>query len=378
MTRIALLLLLLAIAPALPAAAAPYETTARQAILIDEATGAVLFAKEPDQLMEPSSMSKIMTVYLAFERLKDGSLKMEDEVTVSERAWKMGGSRMFLDVNSRVTIEDLLRGIIVQSGNDAAVALAEAISGSEEAFARLMTERAHELGMKNTTFLNASGWPHEGHLTTARDLAILAEHTIHDFPEYYPLYAEREFTYNGIKQGNRNPLLYRDMGVDGLKTGHAEAAGFGLTASAVRDGRRLILVVNGLPDMQARADETGRLFDWGFRETGNYALFQAGQPVLEADVWLGEAERVALEVQDPLIVTLAREARPDMVVKAIYDGPIPAPIAKGQPVGRIVVTAPGMEPVERVLVAGADVGQLSTLNRLIAAIGYLVWGGQGG
>jgi D-alanyl-D-alanine carboxypeptidase (penicillin-binding protein 5/6) len=358
-------------------AGAAFETTAREAILIDDTTGAVLMEKNADQLMPPSSMSKIMTVYMVFERLRDGNVKLTDELPISERAWRMQGSKMFIDVNSRVSVDALLHGVIVQSGNDATVALAEGLGGTEEAFAARMTERAHELGMTNSTFLNASGWPQEGHLTTARDLATLAHHIIHDFPEYYPLFAVTEYEYNGISQGNRNPLLYKNIGADGLKTGHTEEAGYGLTASAVRDGRRLILVVNGLSDVNTRSEETERLLDWGFRETTNYALIKADETVVDADVWLGDAETVPLVLAEPLVVTLPREARAGMTVKVVYDGPIPAPIAKGTQVGRVVVSAPGYTDVEHPLVAGADVGTLSTLRRLFAAAVYLVRGGGG-
>ncbi|MEX2648564.1 MAG: D-alanyl-D-alanine carboxypeptidase family protein [Alphaproteobacteria bacterium] len=368
----------LILVPGLVAPAGAFETTARQAILVDDATGVVLFEKNADELMAPSSMSKIMTVYMVFERLRDGGLEMADELPVSERAWRMGGSKMFIDVGSRVRVDDLLRGVIVQSGNDAAVALAEGLSGSEEAFGDAMTERAHALGMTNSTFRNASGWPDPQHLTTARDLALLARQIVDHFPEYYPLFSETAFEYNGISQGNRNPLLYKNIGADGLKTGHTKAAGYGLTASAVRDGRRLILVVNGLDNVNVRSQEAERLLDWAFRETRNYQLTRAGESVVDADVWLGAADRVPLVTAEPLVVTLSREARKGMVVKAIFDGPIPAPIVKGTEVGRVVVSAPGYADVERPLLAGADVGELSTLRRLFAAATYLVWGSGGG
>ncbi|MBM3582938.1 MAG: D-alanyl-D-alanine carboxypeptidase [Alphaproteobacteria bacterium] len=371
------LLLGAALSLGLAGSIAAFETTGREAILIDDTTGAVLMEKNADQLMPPSSMSKIMTVYMVFERLRDGSIKLTDELPISERAWRMQGSKMFVDVNSRVSVDALLHGVIVQSGNDATVALAEGLGGTEEAFAARMTERAHELGMTNSTFLNASGWPQEGHLTTARDLATLASHMIHDFPEFYPLFAETEYEYNGISQGNRNPLLYKNVGADGLKTGHTEEAGYGLTASAVRDGRRLILVVNGLGDVNTRSEETERLLDWGFRETTNYALIKADEPVVDADVWHGDTETVPLVLAEPLVVTLTREARAGMTVKVIYDGPLPAPIAKGTQVGRIVVSAPGYTDVEHPLLAGTDVGTLSTLRRLLAAAVYLVRGGGG-
>lgn len=362
----------------LVAPAQAFETTARQAILVDDTTGVVLFEKNADELMPPSSMSKIMTVYMVFERLRDGSLEMSNELPVSERAWRMGGSKMFIDVGSRVRVDDLLRGVIVQSGNDAAVALAEGLSGSEEAFGDAMTERAHALGMTNSTFRNASGWPDPEHLTTARDLALLARQIVDHFPEYYPLFSETAFEYNGISQGNRNPLLYKNIGADGLKTGHTAAAGYGLTASAVRDGRRLILVVNGFESVNVRSQDAERLLDWGFRETRNYQLVGAGEAVVDADVWLGDAAKLPLVTAEPLVVTLSREARKGMVVKAIFDGPIPAPIAKGTEVGRVVVSAPGTADVERPLLAGADVGELSTLRRLFAAAAYLVWGSGGG
>jgi len=369
--------LALAFAVSTPAAAAGPDTTAREAILVDAATGSVLFERNADQLMAPSSMSKIMTIYMVFERLRDGALAMTDELAVSENAWRMGGSKMFIDVGTRVTVADLLRGVIVQSGNDAAIALAEGLGGSEQAFAEQMTARAHELGMTNSTFKNASGWPQEGHLTTARDLALLAGHVIRDFPEYYPLFAETEFTYNGINQGNRNPLLYKAVGADGLKTGHTADAGYGLTAAAVRDGRRLILVLNGLSSVNDRSEEAERLLDWGFRETKNFALLAADEPVVEAQVWLGADPSVPLVLTEPVVVTLSLEARKGMVVKAVYDGPIPAPVAKGTPLGRLVVSVPGVAAIERPLVAGADVGELSTLKRLVAAGKHLIWGSGG-
>jgi D-alanyl-D-alanine carboxypeptidase (penicillin-binding protein 5/6) len=354
-----------------------FDTSAREAILVDDTTGTVLFEKNADQLMPPSSMSKIMTVYILFERLADGSVRLDDEFPVSERAWRMGGSKMFVEVGSRVKVADLLRGIVVQSGNDATIVVAEGLAGSEEAFAAQMNEKARELGMTNTHFTNASGWPEEGHLTTARDLAILAHATIRDFPQFYPVYAEKTFTFNEITQGNRNPLLYKDLGADGLKTGHAAEAGYGLTASAVRDGRRLILVLNGLPGVNTRAEEAERILDWGFRETRNYELFAAGATVAEADVWLGAAKTVPLVTEQAVVLTLSREARKGMQVRAVYDSPVPTPLVKGTPLGRLVVSAPGFAEREYPLVAGADVAKLSPFRRLGAAVAYLVWGAGG-
>ncbi len=350
------------------------ETLAKQAILLDTVSGAVLFEKNADMLMEPSSMSKIMTVYMVFERLADGSLKLDDTLPVSEKAWRKGGSKMFVKVGTRVSVEDLLRGIIIQSGNDATIVIAEGLAGDEESFAAEMTERAHELGLVSSNFTNASGWPDEGHRVTARDLALLAKRTIENFPRYYGYYSELEFTYNDIRQGNRNPLLYKEMGADGLKTGHTKAAGYGLTASAVRDGRRLILVLNGLESAGARSREAERLIEYGFREFSNYTLFDAGETAGEADVWLGDAATVPLVIEAPLVISLTRKARRKMQVKLVYDGPIPAPIEKGARIATLTVTTPGAESFEVPLVAGAEVGKLGPLSRIGAAIGYMVWG----
>ena len=350
------------------------ETKAKQAFLIDNVTGTVLFEKNADELMEPSSMSKIMTIYMVFERLADGSLKLDDTLPVSEKAWRKGGSKMFVKIGDRVSVEDLLRGIIIQSGNDATIVIAEGLAGDEKSFAAEMTDRARELGLESSTFTNASGWPDEDHRVTARDMALLAKLTIENFPQYYGFYAELEFTYNGIRQGNRNPLLYKKMGADGLKTGHTVNAGYGLTASAIRDGRRLILVINGLGSASGRSREAERLIEYGFREFSNYALFEAGEAIGEADVWLGDAATVPLVIEAPLVITLTRKARRKMRVKLVYDGPIPAPVFKGARIATLSVTAPDVEPVEVPLVAGADVGKLGPLSRIGAAIGYMVWG----
>jgi D-alanyl-D-alanine carboxypeptidase (penicillin-binding protein 5/6) len=356
---------------------AAYDTQAREAVLLDMTSGTVLFEKDADVPMPPASMSKIMTAYMVFSRLREGRLSLDDMLPVSEKAWRMGGSKMFVEVNSQVRVEDLLRGVIIQSGNDACVVLAEGLSGSEEAFAEEMNRKAREIGLTGSNFRNATGWPDPEHRMTAHDLAVLAQHLIKDFPEYYHFYSETEFTYNGIRQGNRNPLLYDDVGVDGLKTGHTEASGYGLTASALRGDRRLVLVVNGLPSIKMRSRESERLLEWGFREFDNYKLFAAGGVVTDADVWLGEEGSVPLVIEKDLTVTLPRKARGEMKVTATFEGPLPAPIAKGGRVAKVVVTAPGVDPVEVPLVAGADVGQLGIFGRLGAALKYLLWGNAG-
>jgi D-alanyl-D-alanine carboxypeptidase (penicillin-binding protein 5/6) len=271
-------------------------------------------------------------------------------------------------------VRDLLRGIIVQSGNDACIVVAEALGGTEAAFADMMTDRARELGLTNSVFLNSTGWPEPGHLMTVRDLATIATRIIRDFPQYYEIFSERTFTYANIPQPNRNPLLFRLPGADGLKTGHTEEAGYGLTASAVRNGRRLILVATGMASEDQRARETERLMDWAFREFGNYEFFKAGEVVTEAPVWLGNRPTVPLVVQEGLTVTMSRTARRQMTVKAIYDGPIPAGIRQGQQLATLIIEAPDMKPIQLPLVAGADVPRLGLVGRLGAAVNYLVWG----
>jgi D-alanyl-D-alanine carboxypeptidase (penicillin-binding protein 5/6) len=330
--------------------------------------------KDADLAMPPASMSKIMTVYMVFDRLKEGRLSLDDQLLVSERAWRKGGSKMFVEVGAQVRVEDLLRGVIVQSGNDACIVLAEGLSGSEEAFAEEMTGKALEIGLTGSTFRNATGWPDPEHRMTARDLAILARRTINEFPDYYHYYGEREFTYNEIRQGNRNPLLYKTLGADGLKTGHTKEAGYGLTGSAVRNGRRLILVVNGLESVRARSEESERLIQWGFREFNNYALFEAGETVDEAPVWLGTAARMPLVAKDAIVLTLTRKARKGMKVTVNYQSPIPAPIAEGQEVATLTVTPSEGEAQHYPLYAGADVEQKGPFGRLVAAVEFLVFG----
>jgi D-alanyl-D-alanine carboxypeptidase (penicillin-binding protein 5/6) len=281
---------------------------------------------------------------------------------------------MFVEVGKRVKVENLLHGIIVQSGNDACIVVAENLAGSEEAFAELMTKRAHELGLNNATFKNASGWPNPEHLMSVRDLAKLAEIIISEYPEYYHIFSETEYTFNGIKQYAHNPLLRRDVGADGLKTGYTDAAGYGLTASAVRDGRRLILVVAGLETPGQRARESERLLEHGFRDFKDYELFAPGQTVENADVWLGDQETVPLVTDQRVVLTLTPEARRDLEVKVIYDGPVPAPVAQGTELAQLEISAPGIEPRRVPLVAGEEIQEAGLLGRMSSAIGYLIWG----
>jgi len=355
------------------------DTPASHVYLVDTTTGAVLLDKNGDQLMAPASMSKLMTLYMVFERLQDGRLSLDDKFYVSENAWrkggaKTGGSTMFLEPSMRVRVEDLIRGIIVQSGNDACIVVAEALSGNEDAFAAEMTDRARELGLMDSVFKNSTGWPHPEHRVSPRDLAKLAQLTIEQFPEYYHYYSELKFVFNGIKQSNRNPLIYKDMGADGLKTGHTEESGYGLTASALRKDRRLVLVTNGLPSKKLRSTESERLLEWGFREFGNYELFKAGDVVTDANVWLGQKPSVPLIIENDLTLTLPKRARRNMQVKVSFEGPIPAPIAKGQRLGTLTITAPDVKTKTYPLLAGDQVVQLGLVGRLGAALDYILWG----
>ncbi|NJB75351.1 D-alanyl-D-alanine carboxypeptidase family protein [Thalassospira tepidiphila] len=359
------------------ASAQAIETSAREAFIMDFDTGAVLLDKEGDTLTEPASMTKMMTVHMLFKYIKDGRVSMDDTFHVSEKAWRKGGSKMFVEVNSNVSVSDLLHGIIVQSGNDAAIVVAEGIGGSEEAFAEAMTEEARAIGMTKSVFKNATGWPADGHLVTVHDLAILARDTIRNFPDLYELYSVKEFTYNGIRQPNRNPLLGTSAGVDGLKTGHTEAAGYGLTASAERDGRRLVLVVNGLDSVRERRTESQKLLDWGFREFDNYDLFAEGETVSSANVWLGSETKVDLVADKEILLTLPRSASRDMKVTVVYDGPVPAPISQGDQIATLKVEVPDRDTIEFPLYAAHDVGRLGFVGRIGAAFKYLLWGANG-
>jgi len=350
------------------------DTKARHAIMIDLETDAIILEKDADVPMPPASMSKLMTIYMVFDRLKAGTLSLDDRFLVSKKAWRKGGSKMFVMVNTRVSVGDLLRGIIIQSGNDACIVIAEGLAGSEERFAEEMTRKAKEIGLTNSAFKNATGWPADGHYMSARDLALLSKKLITEFPEYYAMFAEKNFTYSGIKQGNRNPLLYKNFGADGLKTGHTEASGYGLAASAERNGRRLVLVINGLDSSRERSSESGRLMDWGFRATGTYALFKKGENVGEADIWLGTKPSVPLVINRDVKLTMARAARRDMKVKLAFNNPIPAPVKMGAPIGRILISVPGRDQLEIAVTAGQDIQKLGFFGRLNSAAKYLLFG----
>jgi D-alanyl-D-alanine carboxypeptidase (penicillin-binding protein 5/6) len=363
-----------------PAQPAPsntgFDTLAKHALIIEADTNTVLFDKNAEQRMPPASMSKIMTAYVVFSMLKEGRISLGDELPVSEHAWKLGGSKMFVAIGGRIKIEDLIKGMLIQSGNDACVVLAEGLAGSEPAFVDLMNQKAQELGLKDSHFANTTGLPDPNEWMTARDLATLAMHIIHDFPEYYHYFSEKEFGFNNIEQGNRNPLLYKNIGADGLKTGHTDESGYSLTASVVRGDRRVIVVISGLDSMKDRASEGERLTEWAFREYSNYKLFSAGDKVDDAEVWLGNETKVGLMTTDNLTITLPRRSRRDMKVTVVYDKPVPAPVKQGDQIAKLVVTAPDVAPMERPLYAASDVKAIGTIGRMATVAGYLIWGNR--
>ncbi|PWJ20489.1 D-alanyl-D-alanine carboxypeptidase family protein [Jannaschia seohaensis] len=347
-----------------------FQTRAGSAIVIDHNTGQVLMSKNADIPLPPASMSKLMTLLMTFEALKDGRLSLDTVLPVSEHASSFGGSTMFLDPRDRVSVEDLIRGIVVMSGNDATVVLAEALSpdGTEEGFARMATERARELGMMDSVFRNASGWPAPGHVMSMRDLATLAETIITEYPEYYDYFDETEFAFDGRSSANRfnrNPLLRLGIGADGLKTGHTQEAGYGLVGSAVQGDRRVTFVVSGLETEEARAEESERIVNWAFRQFAEERLLDdPSEPVMQAEVFMGESATVPLVPEDGVTLLLPVTGREKVTGEITYDGPIRAPVTAGTRLATLTLSHPGVPPVEIPLVAGADVPQAGPWRRI--------------
>ena len=346
-----------------------FETLAKHALLMDANTGYVLFEKDADKPMPPASMSKLMTAYMIFDALENGKITLDTEFIVSENAWRKGGAKsgsstMFLNIDQRVKVRDLLRGIIVQSGNDACITVAENMAGSEEAFAEMMTEKATELGLKNSSFKNATGLPANGHAMSAKDLAKLAKILINEFPDYYPIYSEKSFKFNNIEQGNRNPLLYSLPGADGLKTGHTSEAGYGLTASAkTPDGRRLIMVINGLKTMKDRTSESKKIMNWGIMSFENKEIVTKGQIIEEIPVWLGVDKTVqAVSAQSYTMTTpKGRKAQPKMTLS--YDTPVQAPVKEGQKIGELKIETD--ESVKRInLIASKSIEKVGYWGKM--------------
>jgi serine-type D-Ala-D-Ala carboxypeptidase (penicillin-binding protein 5/6) len=351
----------------------PVDTAARWAFIMDFNSGATLLDKDADVSMPPSSMTKLMTAYLVYAALKSGKLKLTDELPVSEKAWRMGGSKMFVQVGTSVKVEDLIRGMIIQSGNDACIVLAEGIAGSEEQFAEQMNAKAKQLGLTSSTFRNSTGWPDPEHRMSCHDIATLARRIIQDFPEYLHYDSEKSFKYNNIEQENRNPLVQKGT-ADGLKTGHTEEGGYGLCATSERNGRRVIEVLNGMNSMHQRAEEGERMMEWAFREFENVTLFTAGDVVERAPVWLGTAPSVPLVGGRDLIVTMPRNWRKNANISVSYNTPISAPVAKGDQLGKLSISGQGVPAVEVPLLAGADVPKLGLPGRAMAVLSHYVTG----
>ena len=356
------------------------DTKAKHVILIDAESGAVLFEKNADELTPPASMSKIMTMIMVFEALKRGELTLDDEFHISEDAWrrggaKSGGSTMYAELNSSIRLEDLIKGVIIQSGNDACIAIAEGMAGSEQAFADLMTQRARELGLEQSVFMNSTGLPHPEHLVTVRELAKIARHVIYNLSEYYHYYSQKEFTWNNINQRNRNPLLYQNIGADGLKTGFIRASGYGLVASVVRNNKRLILVMNGLTSTKERASEARKLIDWGFRHFKTYTMFKYNEQIGRARVWGGTKNWVQLQAKREVRLMLSPLDRKKMRAELVYEGPVQAPIKKGDPVGKVRFIAHEATIAEIPLFAAEDVGESDVFDRAIDTLTFMVLGG---
>ena len=355
-----------------------FDGDAPTAILIEATSGSVLFEKNADELRAPSSMMKLMTAEVVFNAVKQGTIKLTDEYRISENAWRRGGapaggSTMFAALNSKVSVDDLLHGAIIQSGNDSCIALAEGMAGNERIFAaEMMTKRARELGLKQSTFANSNGLPDPGNKMTVRELATLARHIILDYPEFYKLFGEREFTWNKIRQQNRNPLLNSMEGADGLKTGYTKEGGYGMVGSVVQNGTRLIVVVNGLEDADDRATEAKKMLEWGFRNFETRTLFAAQQTIGYAKVFGGESRSVKLTSAEPVKVMVQKNGSDKLIARVVYSGPVRAPVQAGQKVGVIKVWRGANVAMEAPVLAAESIGTGSTIRKAIDGASELV------
>ena len=379
MLRALFVLILVFVANSAWAQSNKFETIAPYALIMDFETGQILYEKDARRPVPPASMTKIMTAEIVFEQIRKGNLTMDTEFIVSEDAWRRGGfksgsSTMALAPKSSVRVEDLLRGVIIQSGNDACIVLAEGIAGSESAFADMMNQHAKDIGLKASTFRNATGWPHPEHKISLHDLGQLARRAIMDYPEYYKMYAEDEFTWNGVTQPNRNPLLGRFEGADGLKTGSTTEAGYGLVGSAIRGDKRRIIVVNGLESKSQRRSESLRLMRAAFENFRTYKLYEAGALVGKADVFMGKVPTVNLVTEDAVIIGLERSLRSNMSVEIRVKQEVPAPIAKGDHIADLVIKTPNMPEKTLPLVAESDVKRKSAFGRAMGALVRLIQG----
>jgi D-alanyl-D-alanine carboxypeptidase (penicillin-binding protein 5/6) len=350
------------------------STSAKQAYIVDYETGQVLFDKNSEQQMPTSSMSKVMTMYMVFDALKSDVIDLNSKFRVSTKAWAKGGSKMFVKEKANVKISDLIRGVIVQSGNDATIVLAEGLAGSEEKFARMMTDKAKEIGMINSNFMNASGWPDPDHYSTAKDLTILAKRMIEDFPEYYRYYSETEFTYNAIKQANRNPLLYRDIGADGLKTGHTEVGGYGLIGTAKKDGRRVVMVLNGMESEQVRAEEATRLINWALNHFENRTVIKKGTEVSRLPVTMSKEPEIAVMTAEDVKITIPKIQRDKIEFDVHHQAPLIAPIKARTQVAELEISIPDQGSVRVPLYAMRDVEELGFFGKIWFKIKHKIFG----
>ncbi len=350
------------------------DTKAEQAVVIDFDTNEVLFEKNSNYKVIPASMTKIMTVYVAFDRIKNTNFAISDECRVSAKAYNMGGSRTFLEIDDIVTVDDLLKGIIVQSGNDASIALAECLGGTEEDFAKLMNVYAERLGMLNTNFTNSSGWPNENHYSTVYDIALLSNSIIRDFPELYSYFKMEEFTYNDISQPNRNKLLYKVQGADGLKTGFTKKSGWGIAATALRNNRRITVVINGTNSSRSRLNESSNLINWAFNQTSQKILVDKNQIIKEVDVWQGNESSINLVASQKIVSTLSFDQIQLMNSLITYTKPIAAPIKKGEELGKLIIDIEGKPKIEILLIAEKDISIVNPIYKIFAAAKYLIFG----
>ena len=349
------------------------ESIAKTALVIDLSTNEILLEKNSTEKTYPSSMTKMMTALVAFEKIKDGSLSLDQEFLISKKAWKMGGSKMFIEVDKRVSVYDLLLGVVVQSGNDASIAIAEGISGSEEIFAIEMNNLGKKIGLTGSNFTNSSGWPDDNHYTTAEDLAKVAQYTIENHYELYQMYKISDFTYNGIKQDNRNPLLYTFEGADGFKTGYTEAAGYGLVGSAERGDRRLILVLNGLESSKSRAQESLRLMDWGFNNFQLVDFYKKNEVIQEVDTWLGKEDKVDLVALEDISVSIPKAQLSSAKVTVLVEEPIATPIKIGDQIAKLQISFADKQ-VDFPLYSGENIDQKNFFSRIFSAIYYIILG----
>ena len=349
------------------------ESIAKTALVIDLSTNEILLEKNSTEKTYPSSMTKMMTALVAFEKIKDGSLSLDQEFLISKKAWKMGGSKMFIEVDKRVSVYDLLLGVVVQSGNDASIAIAEGISGSEEIFAIEMNNLGKKIGLTGSNFTNSSGWPDDNHYTTAEDLAKVAQYTIENHYELYQMYKISDFTYNGIKQDNRNPLLYTFEGADGFKTGYTGAAGYGLVGSAERGDRRLLLVLNGLESSKLRAQESLRLMDWGFNNFQLVDFYKKNEVIQEVDTWLGKEDKVDLVALEDISVSIPKAQLSSAKVTVLVEEPIATPVKIGDQIAKLQISFADKQ-VDFPLYSGEDIDQKNFFSRIFSAIYYIILG----